>query len=134
MLKKAALVVGAVFLLLGILGFIPAFTTADPAEDAVRLLGIFEVDAVHNWIHILSGIVFLAASGAYRSSKLAFQVFGVIYALVTIIGFLTPDDTMILGLFHANLADDFLHLFLTAAFLYLGFAVPDHDDTVRTTT
>ncbi|HSH17871.1 MAG TPA: DUF4383 domain-containing protein [Candidatus Saccharimonadales bacterium] len=124
MLKKAALAVGAVFLLIGILGFIPLFAPLDPVENARLLLGIFEVDTLHNLIHILSGIAFLAAAGKERTARLAFQVFGVVYALVTLIGFLTPDGANILGLFHANLADDFLHLLLTAAFLYLGFGVP----------
>lgn len=130
MLKKAAMVVGAVFLLLGIGGFIPFLTTTD-AEGHTLALGLFEVDAVHNLVHILSGLVFLAASAKAAWSRLAFQVFGVVYAIVTLVGFLTPDGNEILGLFAGNLADDFLHLILTAAFLYLGFGTPkDRHDTL----
>lgn len=121
MLKKAAMVVGVVFLVLGILGFTPLAFESDGTR---KLLGIFEVDAVHNLVHILSGLAFLAAAQKERFSKLAFQVFGVVYALVTIIGFMVGDGGTVLGLFHVNTADNFLHLVLTAAFLYLGFAVP----------
>ena len=126
MLKKAAMVVGAVFLLIGIAGFIPGLTVE--SEGVKKLLGLFQVDAVHNLVHILSGLVFLAASQKERWSRLAFQVFGVVYALVTLIGFMVGDGGSVLGLFHVNTADNFLHLVLAAAFLYLGFGTPERGD------
>ncbi len=122
MLKKAALAVGIVFLLIGIAGFIPGLTVNSGGVD--KLLGLFQVDGVHNMVHILSGIVFLAASQKERLARTAFQVFGVVYALVTLIGFLVGDGGTVLGLFHVNTADNLLHLLLAAAFLYLGFGVP----------
>lgn len=128
MLKKAATVVGAVFLLIGIAGFIPGLTVE--SEGVRKLLGLFEVDAVHNLVHILSGLAFLAAAQKERWSRTAFQVFGVVYALVTVLGFLGGNQGEVLGLIPVNTADNLLHLVLTAAFLYLGFGTPAdrHDD------
>lgn len=126
MLKKAAMAVGAVFLVIGIAGFIPGLTVE--SDGVNKLLGLFQVDGTHNIIHILSGLVFLAASQKGAWSRMAFQVFGVVYALVTVIGFMVGDGGSVLGLFHVNTADNFLHLILAAAFLYLGFGTPERGD------
>ena len=121
MLKKAALATGIVFLIIGIAGFIPGLTNES------QLLGIFRVDGVHNLVHIVSGLAFIAASQKAKWSRLAFQSMAVVYALVTVIGFIVGTDNTVLGLFHVDQADNFLHLVLTAAFLYFGFAYPDND-------
>ena len=62
-MQWASLAVGATFLLVGILGFIPGITTdydtmafAGPDSDA-KLLGIFEVSILHNIVHLLYGVV-----------------------------------------------------------------------------
>lgn len=124
MLRKAAMAVGVVFLVIGLAGFTPlAFET----DGVKKLLGIFEVDSIHNLVHILSGLAFLAASQRERWSRLGFQVFGIVYALVTVLGFIAGTDGTVLGLFHVNIADNFLHLVLAAAFLYLGFGTPERE-------
>lgn len=122
MLKKAAMAVGAVFLVIGIGGFLP-FLVFDQ-----KLLGLFLVDGTHNFVHILSGLVFLAASQKENWARLSFQVFGVVYALVTVVGFMVGDGGSVLGLFDVNMVDNILHLALAAAFLYLGFGTPARGD------
>src|SRR5438132_3618228 len=47
MIKTAALLFGIVFLLIGILGFVPAVT-----PDNGMLLGIFHVNTAHNIVHL----------------------------------------------------------------------------------
>jgi hypothetical protein len=116
MLRKAALATGVVFLLIGILGFIPALTPSD------KLLGLFRVDGVHNLVHLLSGVAALLAAQKADWTSLFFKVMGVVYALVTVLGFIVGSGGQVLGLFHVNTADNLLHLLLAAAFLYLGFA------------
>lgn len=59
----------------------------------------------------------LAARGAY--ARLYAGVFGAVYGLVTIIGFIQP--TTMLGLIHVNLADNILHLQSAAASLIVYF-------------
>ena len=125
MVATIAKVFGAVLLLVGILGFIPALT-----PDGY-LLGIFHVNAVHNVIHVLTGIVALAAGFSGASyARMYFQVFGVVYALVTVLGFIYGDQP-ILGLVASNLADTLLHVVISAAALYLGFGKPLEESHAR---
>jgi hypothetical protein len=119
MARLAAKVFGAVFILIGILGFVPAFTPDH------HLLGIFHVNAVHNIIHLASGAAALVAGFAsYKASKMYFQVFGVVYALVAVLGIFAGDKD-ILGLVAHNTADLFLHIAIAGAALYLGFVVKE---------
>src|SRR5262249_1718061 len=98
-----AQVLGAVLLLVGILGFVPGL-----APDG-NLLGIFAVDGTHNVIHLLSGAVGLAAGFAAGSRYARFYalVFGTVYAAVTIVGFV--QGTTVLGIIPVNLSDNLLH-------------------------
>ncbi len=117
-LKTWAWVFAVVFILVGILGFVPGITSNG------HLLGIFEVDALHNVIHLLSGIVALVvAMGSMKWQKLYFQVFGVVYAVVTVVGFAMGGS--ILGLFMVNMADNVLHLAIALVSLWLGFAMKE---------
>lgn len=117
LVQKAATVFGVVFVLVGILGFIPAFTPNG------HLLGIFEVNGVHNMIHLLSGVAALVMSRAHSSARLYFQIFGVVYGLVTLLGIFHGDNDL-LGIVAHNVADIFLHIIITAAALYFGFGTP----------
>ena len=61
-LFKAALAVGAVFLVVGLLGFVPGITTHDEQltfaghHSDAALLGIFNVSVLHNLVHLLFGV------------------------------------------------------------------------------
>jgi hypothetical protein len=110
--KKLVRILSLVFLAIGILGFFN-----DP------VLGIFDVDTEHNVIHLLSGIVGFIMSAKYDTAKLFARGFGVIYGLVTVLGFMLPNsEGELLGFMHINMADNFLHLFLSSVFLVIGFA------------
>lgn len=115
MLRTIAKVFGAVLLAVGILGFVPALT-----PDG-RLLGIFEVNGLHNLIHLSSGAVALwTGYSSEAASRQYFQIFGVIYALVTLLGVFYMDRP-ILGLVAHNIADIFLHIAISGSALLLGF-------------
>jgi Domain of unknown function (DUF4383) len=115
MQKVAAIIFGAAFLLAGLLGFVPAI-----APNGM-LLGILHVNAAHNIVHLITGAVaLLAAFKGPRMSQLFFQVFGIIYGLVAILGFLAG-DRMVLGMIANNLADAWFHLIVALVSLYLGF-------------
>jgi len=104
-------VFATVFLLIGVLGFVPGITTDG------HLLGIFQVDMMHNIIHLLTGILgFVFAKSA---PKMFLKVFGVVYLLVTIMGFL--EGNTVLGLMGVNLADNVLHLLASVVALVFGF-------------
>jgi len=115
-IQKAAKWFGIIILVVGILGFVPGLT-----PDG-HLLGIFHVDTIHNIIHILTGIVALLSTGSDGAARGFFKLFGIVYGLVTIIGFV--QGTTVLGIFGINMADNVLHLLITALSLYFGFTGP----------
>lgn len=110
-----ALLFGAVLALVGVLG--PVLGGAN------NELIIFGRNYLHDAIHLLSGVAGLAA-GYYAGGQYAGQynkALGVVYALVTVLGFVLFD--LFAGLIALNTADNFLHLALAVAFLAVGFAL-----------
>lgn len=125
MVKTAAILFGLVFLLVGILGFVPACTSNE------MLLGIFHVNFAHNIVHLASGAVFLLCGMAGPGpSRTFFKIFGIVYALVAALGFYYGDQP-ILGIVSNNMADVWLHVVLAAVMLFLGFG-PSGGNTTTT--
>jgi hypothetical protein len=123
MAKTLGMLFGIVFLAVGILGLVPGVTTTG-ADGMPMLLNIFMVNTVHSIVHIASGVVFLLASmSGAGAARLWFQIFGVIYAVVAVLGFMTPNG-MLLGLISNNPADTWLHVVLAVAMLAIGFGSP----------
>ena len=117
MLKRIAMIFGVVFVIVGALGFVPAVTPNG------RLLGIFEVNALHNIVHLATGVVaIVAGTMSDKASRMFFQVFGIIYGLVAVLGFVNGDQPL-LGVLANNLADAGLHVVIAAVALYLGFGM-----------
>ncbi len=107
--KQVTWLLGIVFILIGVAGFF---------VDGMLLF--FQVDTIHNIIHLLSGVVALAAVGAGPSfARLYLIVFGIVYAIVTVVGFAMNGD--ILGLFMVNDADNYLHGAIALLSLGVGF-------------
>ena len=114
-LKKIAMVFGVVFVAVGVLGFIPALN-----PDG-KLLGLFAVNPAHNLVHVATGVVAIIVGFASdKASKIFFQVFGVVYAIVAVMGFMNGEQPL-LGLVSNNLADTGLHVLVALLALYLGF-------------
>ena len=114
-MKRLAQIVGVVFLIAGIAGFIPALCPNG------LLLGAFAVNGMHNIVHILSGILALAMSfGTEALARTYFRIVGVVYALVTVLGFVAGGGGMLMGIV-MNIADNFLHLAFAVFFLWAGF-------------
>ncbi len=111
--QKAAKWFGWIILIVGIAGFIPGIVSTTGLE-----LGIFQVDAMHNIVHILTGLIALMVAPSLGSTKTFFKIFGVVYAIVTILGFV--NGGMVLGMM-MNMADNILHVIITLFALYYGF-------------
>jgi hypothetical protein len=123
------LIFGATLLLVGIVGFfVDAGFDTGSSIDGDKLLGIFEVSGIHNLIHIASGAVLLAASPKRASARLVAIAFGVVYLLVTIIGFIQGDN--VLGIIPVNTADNFLHVAISLLGIGAGLA-SSADETAR---
>jgi len=109
MAKTLAMVFGIVFVLVGLLGFV---------QNPV--LGLFEVNAAHNVVHLLIGIILVAvALWAPMQSSLWLKIVGVVYLLVALLGFFTSSP--LLGLVEVNDADNWLHVVLAVVLIAAGF-------------
>ena len=118
--KNAAILIGVVFIEVGLLGFVdnPIIGDSDKA--------IFHADTLHNWVHIISGLL-LAFVGlaAPASASIVMIVFGVVYALIGVVGFATVGSEgmgKVLGFLHVNGADNYLHIVLGIVIFIAGFA------------
>lgn len=104
-----ALVFGAVYVLVGLLGFVNK-----------PILGIFEVNELHNVVHLLIGGALLFGSKDHATAKTVSLIVGVAYLLVAVLGFVATD--FLDDLIKINQADNFLHLVSGAAAVYFGTA------------
>ena len=118
--QKYCLLTGIVLIAIGILGFLAegSFATGDGLQGG-SLLG-FEVNGWHNLVHLASGLVLLAAANTRPSAKTVAIGFGVVYAIVFLIGLIQGDE--VLGILPVNGADHVLHFLLAAAGIAAGLA------------
>lgn len=112
-LSKIAIIFGIVLLIVGILGFIPGITSNG------LLLGLFAVNTFHNLVHIITGIIGLLAATQEKYAKLFFQIFGVIYLILGVLGFFMMNQLM-MGI-QMTMANNILHLVIGLIAVYLGF-------------
>ena len=125
LVTTAAKVVGAVFLLVGILGFIPGITSnysslsfAGHMSEA-KLLGIFQVSILHNVVHLLFGVAGIAMAKRADSARTYLVGGGIIYLVLWIYGLVTSDQSSA-NFVPVNTADDWLHLVLGLGMMALG--------------
>ena len=97
--QLAAMVVGAVFLLVGLLGFVPGITTNYDQlmiaghESEALLLGLFQVSILHNIVHLAFGVAGLLLARTAAAAKNFLIYGGVIYAVLWIYGLLINHDS-----------------------------------------
>ena len=119
--QQVTMLLGLVFILVGILGFIPGITThyGDMSfagdDSGSKLLGIFQVSILHNLVHILFGIAGLALARTVDGAKQFLLGGGVVYLALWILGIVGGADWI-----PTNSADNWLHLVLGVAMLGLG--------------
>jgi uncharacterized protein DUF4383 len=128
LLRMAARVVGAVFLLVGVLGFIPGITTDYGTMSGAgngsmaMLLGIFQVSVLHNIVHLLFGVAGLAMSRTRPAARSYLIGGGVIYLVLWIYG-LVIDQQSAANFVPLNTADNWLHFLLGVGMIGLGVAL-----------
>lgn len=134
--QTAATVVAAVFLLVGVLGFIPGITTgygdltfAGHHSDA-KLLGIFEVSVLHNIVHLLFGVAGLAMARTWSGARSYLIGGGIIYFVLFLYGLIIDSESSA-NFVPVNSADNWLHLLLAVGMVGLGVAL-GRDDRART--
>jgi hypothetical protein len=119
--QSLAALVGVVFLLVGILGFVPGITThygdlsfAGHGSGA-KLLGIFQVSILHNIVHLLFGVVGLVLAKTVDGARTYFLGGGSVYLLLWVVGLAGAADWI-----PANTADNWLHFGLGVGMILLG--------------
>jgi Domain of unknown function (DUF4383) len=120
-----ALVVGATLVVVGVAGFFynAGFGTGD-GTDRDAVLGILDVNGWHNVVHVLTGAIGLAVSGAYDGSRLYALGFGAIYLVLTLLGFIAGDGDELFNVIPVNTEDNVLHLLIGFAGVGAGVATP----------
>ncbi|MFD7655574.1 DUF4383 domain-containing protein [Actinosynnema sp. NPDC059797] len=126
--QLAATVVSAVFLVVGIAGFIPGLTTnydtlgfAGHHSEAM-LFGLFNVSVLHNVVHLAFGAIGLALARTARGAYLFLVVGAVVYLLLWLYGLLIDHDSAA-NFVPLNTADNWLHLFLALGMAGLGLGL-----------
>jgi hypothetical protein len=132
--QKAAANVGAVFLLVGLLGFVPGITSnydtlsfASHHSEA-KLLGLFQVSILHNIVHLLFGVAGLTLARTIRSARNYLIGGGIIYLVLFLYGLLVSQNSSA-NFVPLNTADDILHLVLGIAMTGLGVVLTRRNAT-----
>lgn len=122
--QMVAMLFGAVFLLVGVAGFIPGITTdydrlnIYDAEGA-KLLGIFGVNWIHNMVHILFGLAGLSMAMTHRAARSFLLGGGVLYLALWVYGIAIDIDSSA-NFVALNTTDNWLHLALGAGMVIAG--------------
>jgi hypothetical protein len=127
LVSTIAAAVGAGFLLIGILGFIPGITTHYSEmqfaghNSMAKLLGVFQVSVLHNLIHLAFGVAGLALSRTVSGARTFLIGGGVIYAVIWLYGVVVNNNSTA-NFVPFNTADNWLHFLLAVGMIGLGLA------------
>lgn len=126
--QLVALLAGAAFLLVGILGFVPGITSGYSdlsfagRHSEAHLLGLFQVSVLHNVVHLLFGVIGLAAARSCAGARGFLIGAGATYLVLTAYGFLIGHDSPA-NFVPVNTADNLVHLGLGAGMLAAGLVL-----------
>lgn len=135
-LQKIAAAVGALFLLVGVLGFVPGITThyGDMTfaghDSGAELLGIFGVSILHNVVHLLFGFAGLGLARTWAGARAFLIGGGAVYLVLWLYGLLI-DLSSSANFVPVNDADNWLHLGLGLAMVALGLALGRSEGDLR---
>ncbi|SCE87122.1 protein of unknown function (DUF4383) [Micromonospora carbonacea] len=123
--RRAAGTVGVVFLLVGLLGFVPGITTGfgdlrfAGHGSGAKLFGVFQVSVLHNAVHLAFGLAGLALSRTWDGARTFLIGGGAVYLALWLYG-LVVDHGSGANFIPVNDADNWLHLLLGAGMIALG--------------
>jgi hypothetical protein len=121
-LESVAVLVALVFLVLGILGFVPGVTTHYGSMgwaghgSGAELLGLFQVSVLHNVIHLLYAVVGFAMARTMDGARTYLVGGGTVYLVLWLLGIVQAG-----GWIPVNTADNWLHFVFGIAMIGLGF-------------
>ncbi|KRA24508.1 hypothetical protein ASD65_08815 [Microbacterium sp. Root61] len=128
--RLVATIFGGVYVLVGLLGFAVTGGIGFIATEGGLLLGIFEVNPLHNVAHLLIGAALLIAGlASVTAAKLVNSIIGAVYLLLGIVGFFLVGTS--LNILALNTFDHFLHLASALVLLGVGLAADRTMSTAR---
>lgn len=133
MARTFAQVVGVVYLLVGLLGFVPAvvspYTGPDLVVDSGRgvVLGLFPINVLHNVVHLAIGAWGIASARTIGSAVSFARSLAVFYGLLAVMG-LIPGLNTTFGLIPIHGNDVWLHALTALVAAYVGWGVPNARD------
>jgi Domain of unknown function (DUF4383) len=126
LVQMVAGLVGTVFLIVGIAGFIPGITThlyggLDFAghDGTAQLIGLFQVSILHNLVHIAFGLAGLALARTWSGARTFLIGGGVIYLALWLYGLIIDKDSGA-NFVPLDRADDWLHFLLGLGMIAAG--------------
>lgn len=127
--RLIVLLFGVVYVLVGILGFVPAvspeFQAANMPSATGAVLGIFPINLLHNVVHLVIGAALLYGSTSTANAVSIARGVGIVYLVVGLLGFFVPDTFTLMPIGGADIG---LHLASAAVMLIVGFVLPAADD------
>ncbi len=134
--QRFAQVLGIIYLLVGVIGFIPPLLIGDVpgalGPFGGYLIGLFAVNWFHNLAHLAIGAAGLAVYRSFSGSKAYALVLGVAYAALFLLGILSGSVATLGGLLPLNGVDDVLHIVTALAAFGAYFA--SRQEAVETET
>jgi hypothetical protein len=128
MTRRFALVVGIIYLVIGIAGFIPGLVQGQDYPDLAvdtgsgALLGLFPVNVVHHLVHLLVGVLGIAAYRAFDTARLYARGLAIVFGLLAVMGLISAANLHTLfGLTPLFSHDVWLHAGTAVIAAYFGW-------------
>jgi hypothetical protein len=126
--RTAARVLGIIYVIVGIIGFIPGISQPAPpdaphlalAQGYAYVLGLFAVNWLHDLVHIAIGLWGLVAAGSLAASRTFFRTLAVVFAVLFLIGVI-PSLNTVFGIVPLFGWDAWLHLLTAIVGVYFGW-------------
>lgn len=140
--RYCALILGIMFLVIGVAGFIPALVSMPPGAapniplDAPSvvfddqygyLFGLFPVNFLHNVVHIMVGILGIAGYTSFSTARLFNRIFASSYIAIALMG-LFPYTNTAFGLMPIYGHNVWLNALTGIIAAYFGFVKPEEEE------
>ncbi len=128
-LQYGAMLIGIVYLVLGVVGFVPSETINPVHHYAITaryLLNLVAINDLHNVVHLTIGVTGLLASRRAEWARQWGVIAGVVLLLLFVAGMAQalieglPPDQLFLGILPLNSPGHILHLVTGGLALYMG--------------
>jgi hypothetical protein len=128
--RTFALVAGIIYVLVGVLGFVPAALTPPPVDaphltmqhNYGYLLGLFPVNTLHNVVHLAIGLWGVASYASWSAAKGFASGLAILYGLLAVLG-LIPGLNSTFGFIPLWGHDVWLHAATAAVAAYFAWGV-----------